>query len=269
MKRYIAALGTASLVLFSAAAFGQTVPAPAVTKLSVESPKRVLFLGNSLVYYNGALQTHAHRIAAASTPPIVLREGFKSVHITSAYLHHYPIDFLMTKGNVADEGYEVVVLAGSIQEALTDANRARYRETVIKFDAAIKKSGGKTALLWLPATIKPHPTADSDMYRKSQDMMLSVGNEVGALIIPVAMAYQEAYRQRPGIKLQMDYDGSHPTVAGQYLSSSVVFASLYNKSPVGNPYDYFGALDKDTKEFVQKVAWETVQKFYGRKETTN
>ena len=36
------------------------------------------------------------------------------------------------------------------------------------------------------------------------------------------------------------------------------------KSPVGNPYDYFGALDKDTKLFVQKVADQTVQKFFGR-----
>lgn len=270
MKRHIAALGaTLSLALICSAgitpaAVAQTVPAPAVTQSPVENPKRVLFLGNSLVYYNGGLQTHTHRIAGAANPPIILREGYKSVHITSAYLHHYPIDFLMTPGNVDDKPYEIVVLAGSIQEALSDANRARYRETVIRFDAAIKKSGARTALLWLPATIKPHPTADSDMYRKSQEMMLSVGNEVGALIIPVAMAYQEAYRQRPGIKLQVDYDGSHPTLAGQYLASSVVYSTLYNRSPEGNPYDYFGGLDKDTKEFVQRVAWETVQKFFGR-----
>ena len=79
--------------------------------------------------------------------------------------------------------------------------------------------------------------------------MLSVGNEIGALIIPVGLAYQEAYRQRPGIKLQMGYDGSHPTVAGQYLAGAVVYGSLYGKSPVGNPYDYFGALDQDTKDF--------------------
>jgi hypothetical protein len=44
----------------------------------------------------------------------------------------------------------------------------------------------------------------------------------------------------------------------------VVYASLYERSPVGNPYDYFGALDNETKEFVQKVAHETVRKFYGR-----
>jgi hypothetical protein len=244
---------------------GQPVQAPVVKESPVVTPKRVLFIGNSLVYYNGALQTHTHRIAAAAEPPLQVRDGFKSVHITSAYLHHYPIEFLVTPANVGfKEPFEVVVLAGSIQEAMTEPARALYRKTVIDFDGVIKKHGGRTALLWLPAVVKPNPLADSDMFGRTQDMMLSVGNEVGALIIPVGLAYQEAYRQRPGIKLQMDYDGSHPTVAGQYLAAAVVYGSLYGKSSVGNRYDYFGALDKDTKVFVQKVADETVRKFYGR-----
>jgi hypothetical protein len=147
---------------------------------------------------------------------------------------------------------------------MTEANRVRYREKEIEFDGVIRKHGGHTALLWLPAVVKPNPLADSDMFRRTEEMMLSVGNEVKALIIPVGLAYQEAYRQRPGIKLQMDYDGSHPTVAGQYLAAGVVYASLYGRSPVGNPYDYFGALDQDTKALVQKVADDTVRKFFGR-----
>jgi hypothetical protein len=266
MKRFFIALcSLLSLAIFSAAVCAQTVPAPAVKKSPVDTPKRVLFIGNSLVYYNGALQTHTHRIAAAATPPLIVRDGYKSVHITSAWLHHYPIDFLVKPENVGfKEPFEIVVLAGSIQEAMTEADRARYRQTVIRFDAAIRKAGAHTALLWLPAVVKPNALAESDMYKLSEQMMLAVGNETGALVIPVAMAYQEAYLQRPGIRLQMGYDGSHPTLAGQYLAAAVVYGSLYGKSVVGNPYDYFGALDKDTKEFVQRVADETVRKFFGR-----
>jgi hypothetical protein len=44
----------------------------------------------------------------------------------------------------------------------------------------------------------------------------------------------------------------------------VVYATLYERSPVGNPYDYFGVIDQDTKEFVQKLADDTVRKFFGR-----
>jgi hypothetical protein len=255
----------ACLALLSPAALGQPAQTPLVKTSPVETPKRVLFIGNSLVYYNGALQTHTHRIAAAATPPLQVRDGFKSVHITSAYLHHYPIEFLVTPANVGfKEPFEIVVLGGSIQEAMSDAARAKYRQTAIAFDAVIKKHGGRTALLWLPAVVKPNPLADSDMFRRTEDMMLSVGNEIGALIIPVGLAYKAAYQQNPEIKLQMDYDGSHPTLAGQYLAAAVVYGSLYGKSSVGNPYDYFGALETDTKTFVQRVADETVRKFYGR-----
>ena len=266
MKRIIAALAaTVSLITIASAAFAQSAPAPTLKASPVANPQRVLFIGNSLVYYNGALQTHTHRIAAAATPPINVRSGFKSAHITGADLPQYPIEFLVTPGNLGlKEPFDLVVLAGNSQDAMSDGGRERYRQKVVEFDALIRKHGGRTALLWLPAVVKPHPNADSDMFSRTEQLILSVGNQVGALVIPVGPAYMEAYRQRPGIKLQVDYDGNHPTLAGQYLAASVVFATLYGKSPVGNPYDYFGALDNDTREFVQKIADDTVRKFFGR-----
>ncbi len=76
MKRHgVAFMAAISLCLPCSAVLGQTAPAPAVKKSPVETPQRVLFVGNSLVYYNGALQTHTHRIAAAATPPLNVREG--------------------------------------------------------------------------------------------------------------------------------------------------------------------------------------------------
>ena len=62
----------------------------------------------------------------------------------------------------------------------------------------------------------------------------------------------------------MEYDGYHANLAGQYLSAAVLYGSLYGRKTAGNPYDYFGALDKDTKQFVQTVADDTVRRFYGR-----
>lgn len=267
MKRIIAALGTMmSLVLFSSAALGQALPAPVVKKPPVDTPLRVLFVGSSIMYYAGALQTHTHRMAAADTPPLNLRAGFTSVHITTGALHHYPLEHYLIPGNLdKKEPFQVVVLGGNFRDGMTDAGRARYRKTVIEYDALIRKHGGRTALYWLPPHGKPGgPLPPDELGRRLAEMTLSVGNEIGAIIIPVGLAFQEAYRQRPGIKLQMGYDDYHPTFAGQYLAASVVYASLYERSPVGNPYDYFGAIDPDTREFVQKVAYETVQKFYGR-----
>ncbi|MGH8689000.1 MAG: DUF4886 domain-containing protein, partial [Burkholderiales bacterium] len=102
-----------------------------------------------------------------------------------------------------------------------------------------------------------------DMMRKVEDMYVSVGNEVGAYVIPVGLAFEESYRRRPDFRIQKDYDGSHPNMYGTYLAACVVFASLYGKSPVGNTYDYYGAVDKASAAYLQQVAWDTVKKFYG------
>ena len=198
--------------------------------------------------------------------PLDLRPGFTSVHITTGALHHNPLEHYLKPGNLdKKEPFQMVVLGGNFRDGMTAEGRAKYRQTVIEFDALIKKHGGRTALYWLPPHGKPGGTmSPAELQRNLSGMVMAVGNEVGAFVIPVGLAFQEAYRQRPAIKLQMDYDEYHPTTAGQYLASAVVYASLYERSPVGNPYDYFGAIDKDTREFVQKVAYETVRKFYGR-----
>jgi len=263
----MAALWTAvSLALFSSAALSQALPAPVVKKSPVDTPLRVLFVGSSIMYYAGALQTHTHRMAAADKPPLDLRPGFTSVHITTGALHHYPLEHYLKPASLdKKEPFQVVVLGGNFRDGMTDAGRAKYRQTVIDFDALIRRYGGRTAVYWLPPHGQPGgKMSPEELNRRLGEMAVSVANEIGAIVIPVGLAFQEAYRQRPGIKLQVGYDEYHPTLAGQYLASSVVYASLYDRSPVGNPYDYFGALDKDTKEFVQKVAYETVQKFYGR-----
>ena len=44
----------------------------------------------------------------------------------------------------------------------------------------------------------------------------------------------------------------------------MTYAALYGKSPVGNPYDYYGKIDKDSAAFLQQVAEDTVRTFYGR-----
>jgi hypothetical protein len=265
MKHYVAALAVA-LALFSSAAFGQAAPAPAVKKSPVDMPQRVLFVGSSIMYYAGALQTHTHRMAAADKPPLNLRAGFTSVHITTGALHNYPLEhYLKPESLGRKEPFQIVVLGGNFRDGMTEEGRAKYRQTVKEFDALIRKYGGRTALYWLPPHGQPGgKMPPEELNRRLGEMTVAAANEIGAIVIPVGLAFQEAFRQRPGIKLQMGYDDYHPTIAGQYLASSVVYATLYERSPVGNPYDYFGAIDADTKAFVQKIADETVRKFFGR-----
>jgi hypothetical protein len=238
---------------------------PTVKQPQVDTPKRILFVGNSYMYYNDSLHNHVNRLASAADPALQKGIQYKSATIGGAPLWHHNIVHLTTPGNLGiKQPFELVIMQGNSTDAMSDAPRARFRESAVAFNEVITRQGGKVALYMTPAHIKPSNATSPDMTSKTADMYVTVGNEIGALVIPVGLAFEEAYRQRPDIKLHQDYDGSHPTLIGTYLAACTVYASVYGKSPVGNSYDYYGKVGKDDATFLQKVADETVKKFYGR-----
>ena len=258
--RFLLALIATSLACAAAAA-----PAPMVKAPQVDTPTRVLFVGNSYFYYNDSLHNHVRRMAMAADPRLEKKMHYKSATIGGASLDQHDIDWLTRPGQIGvKQPFQLVILQGASSEPLSEEKRARFRETVIKFSKLIAERGGKTALYMTHAYVKPHKKANPHNIRLTEDLYVSVGNEVGALVIPVGLAFEEAYRRRPDMKLQQEYDGSHPTLLGTYLAACAVYASIYGKSPVGNSYDYFGKIDKDSAAFLQQVAEDTVQKFYGR-----
>jgi len=240
-------------------------PAPAVKAPQVDTPTRVLFVGNSYFYYGDSLHNHVRRMVMAADPSMEKKLQYKSATIGGALLAHHNIDYLTKPGQIGvKKPFQLVILQGASNEPLSEEKRAKFRETVVEFNKIIAERGGKTALYMNHAYVKPHKQAKPENIRLTEDLYVSVGNEVGALVIPVGLAFEEAYRRRPDMKLQQDYDGSHPTLIGTYLAACTVYASIYGKSPVGNSYDYFGKVDKETATFLQQVAYDTVKAFYGR-----
>ena len=258
--RILLALFAAFLSCTAAAA-----PVPLVKAPQVDTPVRVLFVGNSYFYYGDSLHNHVRRMAIAADPDLEKKLHYKSATIGGARLDEHDIDWLTKPGQIGvKQPFQLVILQGASSEPLSEKGRERLRETVIRFSRLIAERGGKTALYMNHVYVKPNKKASPENIRLTEDLYVSVGNEVGALVIPVGLAFEEAYRRRPGMKLQQDYDGSHPTLIGTYLAACTVYASIYGKSPVGNRYDYFGKIDRDTTTFLQQVAEYTVKKFYGR-----
>ncbi|MGH2361815.1 MAG: hypothetical protein ACRDGM_14910, partial [bacterium] len=69
MKRHLAVLQAILLVvLFSNAVWAQAAQSPKVRQPPVETPKRILFVGNSYLYYNDSLHNHVRRIVIAADP---------------------------------------------------------------------------------------------------------------------------------------------------------------------------------------------------------
>jgi hypothetical protein len=87
----------------------------------------------------------------------------------------------------------------------------------------------------------------------------TAGNANNALVIPAGLAFARAVAKQPELNLYVA-DKRHPSLAGTYLATCVVFAALTGRSPVGNPYT--AGIDPPTAKFLQTVAWETVQEYY-------
>lgn len=241
------------------------VPAVKITAPQVDKPTHVLFVGNSYYYYNDSLHNHVQRMVVAAEPTLNGKLNYKSATIGGAALDHHSIDHLTKPGRIGvKEPFQLVILQGGSGEPLSAARRAKFKETAIEFNKVITSRGGKTALYLPHVYVSPHKEAKPENIRLTEELYVAVGNEIGALVIPVGLAFEEAYRRKPTMKLHKDFDGSHPDLIGTYLAACTVYASVYGKSPVGNTYDYFGKIDKETAAFLQQVAADTVKKFYGQ-----
>jgi hypothetical protein len=254
-----------SLVLAVCASLAAAQSTPAVKQRQVDAPKKILFVGNSYFYYNDSIHNHLRRMVDAGSIATEKEMQYKIVTIGGAPLAHHDVAAYLAPGKLGMKApYDVVILQGNSGAALTEARAKSFREKVLEFNGDIAKTGARTALYMTHAYVAPNKDASPEMMRKVEAMYVAAGNEIGALVIPVGLAFEEAYRQKPGLLLHKDYDGSHPNLDGTYLAACVVYSSLYGKSPVGNTYDYFGKVDKETAAFLQRVAWETVTQFYAR-----
>lgn len=256
----LAKIGAAALCLCSGLALAA---APVVKQPQVDTPKRVLFVGNSYLYYGDSLHNHVGRLVTAGDPSVKLQ--YKSATIGGAPLWHHNIEHLTTPGNIGiKEPFELVVLQGNSTTINSEAAIKRFHDDVKRFSEVIAQRGGKTALYMTHAHVKPSKFASPDMIRKVEALYVEAGNAVNALVIPVGLAFEEAYRRKPEIKLHKDFDGSHPDLIGTYLAACTVYASVYNKPCSGNSYDYYGKITKEDAAFLQQVADDTVKKFFGR-----
>ncbi|MEY3951405.1 MAG: hypothetical protein RL320_207 [Pseudomonadota bacterium] len=239
--------------------------APVVKAPQVDNPMRVLLVGNSYLYYNDSLHNYLRRMVAATDPASEKKLEYKSATIGGASLSHHNIDWLTKPGQIGvKEPFQLVVLQGHSAAALSEARRKSYSETAKSFAEVIRSRGGQVALYMTHAYVAPHKQAKAESIREIERFYVETGNALNALVIPVGLAFEEAYKRRPDLKLHKDYDGSHPELAGTYLAAAVSYASIYGKSPIGNTFDAFGKIDPELMKFLQTVAWETVQAFQKR-----
>ncbi len=135
---------------------------------------------------------------------------------------------------------------------------ALFTKYATLFDGEIKKARAKTVLFmtWAKEKEQQIQPVLTKSYR-------SLGQKLGTDVVPVGIAFQEAMKGRPALKMY-EADGKHPSAAGSYLTACCFYSYFYHRSPVGlSRTIYDGArewltIDEMDALYLQEIAYRTV-----------
>ena len=234
-----------------------------VNSLLNKIPERVLYIGNSYLYYNDSLHNHVRRMLNEVYPNEIDTSNYKSVTISGSRSWHHNIDHPLNHKNLgAKKPFQLVIFQGGSGETNTQSERRIFSNEVEKAVKKIKESGAEAALYMIHAYVDPHEDANPQMIEDIKRMYIDAGKKNKALVLPVGIAFENAHELNPNIKLHKSFDGSHPNMLGTYLASCVIFASITQKSPKGLQYSYYNEVSNAEKNFLQDVAHKTVENFF-------
>jgi hypothetical protein len=252
-----------SIFFFSNFLFSSEVQ---ITSLKNKNPKRVLYIGNSYLYYNDSLHNHVRRMLEEVYANDIDRGNYKLVTISGSRSWHHNVNYALNYNNLgAAKPFELVIFQGGSGETDSDSERKIFADTTKDVINTIRKSGAEAALYMIHAYVEPHENTNPQMIKDIKQMYIEAGNKNNALVIPVGIAFENAYKAQPDIVLHKPFDGSHPSLLGTYLASCVVFASITQKTPIGIKYNYFDDISDSDKIFLQKIAHSTVEEFFNIK----
>ena len=182
--------------------------------------KRVLFIGNSHTYVNdvpglvqalAAARSDSLAVASTTSPNVALIDHWNGGSARS---------------DIARGNWEIVVL----QQGWTPAGACRdtLRLAAKRFAGDAAAKGAKIAMyqVWTPTNRPAHMPGTIRSYELAAE-------DAGGLLFPAAAAFRLALERDPSLPLYAD--GTHASAAGSYLTALVMYAVIFQKSPVGLP----------------------------------
>jgi hypothetical protein len=217
----------------------------------IDPPKRMLFLGNSFTYFNDGVPLHVKQLAIAGDHAHADAYAYKMATISGASLNE--LEPLVP--SLLKENWDVVVLQGQSTEPIVKGESERFRAAVRTIDGAIRAAGAKSALYMTWAFPEK-----SGIVEQLSAAYLAAGDELGALVVPVGLAFERSKIESPSIDLYY-VDKKHPSLEGTYLAACVFYAAFFGRSPEGNTY--LAGLSVEVAHRLQQTAWDTAKAFYG------
>lgn len=241
-------------------------PPPLKSRAASSATLDILFIGNSLTYYNH-LPRNLERLAALAEEPEEV-EVRSCVAPGRSLPGHW--DHGMALRRIRQGGWDYVVL----QEGSFDAvlHTDRMHAAIRKFDHEIRQAGARTALhmaakpqvclmfpppgnptvarigrflgfrcrwlgkdpvyaLWRGGCTRKETLLPLDVWLEAY---ASIASELDAVLVPAGLAWDSALKEDPTLRLYQE-DGNHPSELGTYLSVCVFYASLTGRNPEALP----------------------------------
>ena len=240
-----------ALPLLACASSVESVP-----EQPAENSCKILFIGNSLTFYNN-LPGMVKQLAEATGRSVFIDAST----IGGATLADHAVN-ASTLSKIQQQEWDYAILQQAIMavafpeiypelswpiESLADAISENNTETKVLYFLDYSMRNG---LFWL---------GEYYTYDASQQMLydgtLELAEQLELAIAPVGWAWNAVVRDRPDIDLYASDEG-HPSYLGSYLSAAVYFATIFQEAVSTNSYT--AGIDDETAGFLQDVATHMV-----------
>lgn len=242
---------------------------PKRTEIGGELPRSILWVGNSFFYYNNSMHNYVGRLVRAAEPKMAHRATSVTIsgsgfdwHDMESYFRPNGIGKYSFVGdnevrfNKLDKLFDAVIMSDCSQCPVHPKLKPVFHEYAKKQSDIVRKHGA-TPLFMMTWAYKGKP----EMTAGLAEQYTIAGNDNDALVIPAGLAFARAIGKRPDLEFYQP-DKRHPSLIGTYLAACTTYAAVYGKSPVGSTYT--AGIDAETATFLQTMAWETVNDYFGR-----
>lgn len=224
----------------------------------IKTQPTVLFLGNSMTYYNDLPSAFLNLSQSGGFNPDVyeLTEGsYRLAYFadredevgSQAYdaLENYTWDYviLQEQSGIATMGEDIMYPAARTLDTMI---KKAQGEPVFLMTWAYKEGISMDLLFGLK-----YQDTKEEMQTRIANHYMTISKELDDMLAPAGIAFMRCGTQFPEIEL-WDEDGSHPSPAGTYLSACVLYQVLYDQSPEG--LQYAADLEKETAAKLQLIA---------------
>jgi len=249
IKRFSFLLFLAGLVLNC---YGQSSETTSANSASI----KILFIGNSITYYNDMPAIFMNMAAAGG------KDIYVNAWVRGGVILGYFAQSAQAVQFINQKKWDYVILQDGDYHIIYPGEHQRLAKAVNYLKGLILKNNPDTKIFFhLLHALKDGLTHDNIHYdyraftRKIVDGTTAFAALVDLPIAPVGRAWDEIVLHQPGIELY-DPDKMHPTYAGSYLIACVYYSLIFQETCVNNSFT--GILSTKQARSIQAVAAKIV-----------